>query len=57
MSTAEEYRHIAEEFFRLAREAKTEEERVAFVNMALSWSQAAAPEDGRFWIGPCTLKQ
>ena len=30
MAAAEEYRHIAEEFFRLAREAKTEEERTRF---------------------------
>ena len=28
MTTAEEHRHIAEEFFRMAREAKTEEESV-----------------------------
>jgi hypothetical protein len=36
MAAAEEYRHIAEEFFRLARETKTEEERTRFFNMALS---------------------
>jgi hypothetical protein len=47
MTTAEEYRHIAEEFFRLAHEAKTEDERKRFFDMALSWSQAAAGEDGR----------
>jgi hypothetical protein len=35
MTTAEEYRHIAEEFFRLAHEAKTEEERKRFFDMAL----------------------
>ena len=42
MTTAEEHRHIAEEFFRMAREAKTEEERKRFFDMALSWSEAAA---------------
>ena len=57
MTTAEEHRHIAEEFFRMAPEAKTEEERKRFFDMALSWSQAAAREDGRFWIGSCALKR
>jgi hypothetical protein len=33
MSAAEEYRRIAEQFVRLAREAKTEEERKAFLDM------------------------
>jgi hypothetical protein len=47
MTTAEEHRHIAEEFFRMAREAKTEEERKRFFDMALSWSQAAAGEEGQ----------
>ena len=51
MTTAEEHRHIAEEFFRMAREAKTEEERKRFFDMALS------REDGRFWIGSCALKR
>jgi hypothetical protein len=32
MTTAEEYRHIAEEFFRRAHDAKTEEERKRFLN-------------------------
>ena len=57
MTTAEEHRHIAEEFFRMAREAKTEEGRKRFFDMALSWSQAAAGEAGRFWIGSCALKR
>jgi hypothetical protein len=54
MTTAEQHRHIAEEFFRMAREAKIEEERKRFFDMALSWSEAAAREDGRFWIGAMT---
>jgi hypothetical protein len=57
MTTTEEYRHIAEEFFRMAREAKTEEERKRFFDMALSWSQAAAGEEGQKWIGSFALKQ
>jgi hypothetical protein len=44
MTTAEEYRYIAEEFLRLAREAKTEAERRRSFDMALTWSQAAARE-------------
>jgi hypothetical protein len=32
MTTAEEYRHIAEEFFRRAPDAKTEKERKRFLN-------------------------
>jgi hypothetical protein len=57
MTTAEDYRHIAEEFLRLAREAKTEDERQRFFDMALTWSQAAAREEGRKWIGSFVLKQ
>jgi hypothetical protein len=57
MTTAEEHRHIAEEFFRMAREAETEEERKRFFDMALSWLEAATREDGRFWIGSCALKR
>ena len=30
MTTAEEHRHIAEEFFRMAREAKTEGKKAVF---------------------------
>ena len=57
MTTAEEYRYIAEEFLRLAREAKTEAERRRSFDMALTWSQAAAREDGSLWIGSCALKR
>jgi hypothetical protein len=57
MTTAEEYRHIAEEFFRQAHEAKTEDERKRFFDMALSWSQATAGEEGQKWIGSFALKQ
>ena len=54
MAAAEEYRHIAEEFFRLAREAKTEEERTRFFNMALSWSQAAGARMGPNGLAPAS---
>jgi hypothetical protein len=54
---AEEYRHIAEELLRPAREAKTEDERKQFFDMVLSWSQAAALEERQKWIGSFALKQ
>ncbi len=57
MTTAEEYRHIAEDFFRRAHDAKTEEERKQFFNTALFWSQAAAREDGNLWVATCALKR
>ena len=57
MTAAEEYRHIAEEFFRGADNAKTEEETRRFFNMALFWSHAAARENGTHWVGTCALKQ
>jgi hypothetical protein len=41
----------------MAREAKTEEERKRFFDMALSWSEAAAREEGQKWIGSFALKQ
>ncbi len=57
MTAAEEYRRIAEEFIRLAREAKTEDEQKAFLEMATTWSQRAAQEDGNLWVGTCALKR
>jgi hypothetical protein len=41
MSTANEYRLFAEECFRWARSAKTEDERKAFLDMARTWTIAA----------------
>jgi hypothetical protein len=38
MTTAEEYRYIGDEFLRLAGEAKTEDERKRFFDMALTWT-------------------
>ena len=57
MSAAEEYRRIAEQLLRLAREAKTEAEQKAFLDMATTWSQRAAQEDGSLWVGTCALRR
>jgi hypothetical protein len=57
MSAADEYRRIAEQFLRLAREAKTEEEQKAFLEMATTWSQRAAQEDGNIWVGTCAIRR
>jgi hypothetical protein len=45
MTTVQEYRHFAEECLRWARDAKSEEERKAFLDMAHTWTQAAVCED------------
>jgi hypothetical protein len=42
MTTADEYLQYAEECLRWARDAKTDEERVPFVEMAAAWRLAAA---------------
>lgn len=57
MTAADEYRRIAEQLLRFAREAKTEEERRAFLKMAATWSERAAQEDGNLWVGTCALKR
>jgi len=45
MSTADECRKIAEEYYRLAREAKTETDRLALLDLAQTWLEAASRED------------
>jgi hypothetical protein len=45
MSTSEEYRKIAEEYDRLAREAKTETDRLALLGLAESWFENASRQD------------
>ena len=45
MSTAAEYRKIAEEYDRLAREAKTETDRLALLSLAESWFENASRQD------------
>ena len=46
MTAADEYRKFAEECLRWARDAKTDEERKAFLDMARAWTQAAARMNG-----------
>ena len=45
MPTSEEYRQTAEEYVRLAGEAKTEADRVACLDIAHSWLEAAARQE------------
>jgi hypothetical protein len=42
MPTSDEYRKVAEEYYRLAREAKTETDRLALLDLAQSWLEAAS---------------
>jgi hypothetical protein len=42
MSKAEEFRQYAEEAVRWARKAKTEQEKQALMDIARTWTQAAA---------------
>jgi hypothetical protein len=57
MSAADEYRRMAEQCLRWAREAKTEEEQKAFLEMATNCSQRAAQEEGSLWVGTCALRR
>ena len=43
--TPDEYREIADTYYRLAREAKTEADRLALLDLARSWLAAASRED------------
>jgi hypothetical protein len=45
MSTSKEYRKVAEEYDRLAREAKTEADRLALLNLAETWFDTASRQD------------
>ena len=47
MPTPDEYRKIAETYYRLAREAKTEADRLALLDLAKSWLEAASREDAK----------
>jgi hypothetical protein len=47
MPTSDEYRKIAEEYYRLAGEAKTETDRLALLELAKNWLDAASSEDKR----------
>ena len=46
MCTADEYRQFAEECLRWACDAKTDEERKTFFDMARAWTQAEAKTIG-----------
>jgi hypothetical protein len=46
MATADEYRQFAEECFRWARDAKTDADRKAFLDIARAWTQAAPRGNG-----------
>ena len=45
MPISDEYRKIAEEYYRLAREAKTETDRLALLELAETWQQVASRQD------------
>jgi hypothetical protein len=45
MSTADEYRRIAEEYDRLACEAKTETDRLALLDLAHTWLDTASRQE------------
>jgi len=47
MPIADEYRKIAEEYVRLAREAKTETDRLALLDLAHTWLEAGSRQDER----------
>ena len=46
MPTSNEYRQSAEECYRLAGEAKTETDRLACLELARTWLEAASRRDG-----------
>jgi hypothetical protein len=45
MPTSDEYRQTAEECYRLAQEAKTETDRLACLDLARTWLDAASRQD------------
>jgi hypothetical protein len=45
MTTSNEYRKMAEECYRLASEAKTETDRLACLELARNWLEAASSQD------------
>jgi hypothetical protein len=45
MTTSNEYRKMAEECYRLASEAKTETDRLACLELARNWLDAASRQD------------
>ena len=47
MPTPDEYRKIAETYYHLAREAKTEADRLALLDLAKNWLEAASREEAK----------
>ena len=47
MPTPEEYRKTAESYYRLAREAKTDADRLALLQLAERWLEIASREDNK----------
>jgi hypothetical protein len=45
MSTANDYLRMAEECYRLAKEAKTDNDRQACLDLARTWIEAASRQD------------
>ena len=45
MPTSDEFREIAEQYSRLAREAKTETDRLSLLDLACTWLDAASRQD------------
>lgn len=45
MSTANDYLKMAEECYRLAKEAKTDNDRQACLDLARTWIEAASQQD------------
>jgi hypothetical protein len=47
MPTPDEYRKIAETYYHLARQAKTEADRLALLDLAKNWLEAASREEAK----------
>ena len=50
MSTVDQFRQYAEEALRWARQSKTEKEKQAYTNLALTWMQAAVQSEHIFGV-------
>jgi hypothetical protein len=50
MSKADQFRQYAEEAMRWGRRAKTEKEKEAYIDLALTWTQAAVQSEHIFGV-------
>ena len=50
MSKADQFRQYAEEALRWARQSKTEKEKQAYIDLALTWTQAAVQSEHIFGV-------